>query len=223
MFDYTTSAVEIIIKDTKRLLFLVTFISSLLMGGYYVYASIAGVGQLYFTIPLASISLSYAIFLGITYPIAIDKAKRTVATIVRYVRLAMNAVNLGFTIYEIYLAATNVKAINIIFATISVILFIVMLVLSLSIVLVAPRARLISAAIMKDLEEDVFVYVNKVNKIKGDEELSFDLSSYKKELDTLSPMVEKKEAKRKKTRKETWNRRLPFLKIFQRKKKEEDE
>ena len=223
MFDYTTSAVEVILKDAKRLLFLVTLISSLVLGGYYVYASVASVGQLYFTIPLASISLSYALFLIITSRLEMQKAKKTVGLIVSYTRLAMNAVNLGFTIYEIYLAATNVKAINIIFATISVILFVVMLILNIMILLIAPRARLISAAIMKDMQEDIFPYINKLNAIKGDEKLSFDLTPYQKELDTLAPMVEEKEAKRKQIRKETWDRRLPFLKLFRRKKDKKKE
>ena len=218
MFDYTTSAVEVIIKDAKRLLTIVTIVSSIVLGSYYVYASIAGYGKLYFTIPLASISLSYAIFLIITHRIGIEKAKKAVAMSVRYTRLAMNAVSLGFTIYEIYLAATNVKAINIIFATISVIFFMLMVFLNVTILLLAPRARLISAAIMKDMQDDVFVYINKINAIKGDEKINFDLTPFEKELSVLEPMVQEKQAKRKKTRKETWDRRLPWRRWFSRKK-----
>ena len=223
MFDYTSSAIEVITKDAKRLLFVLTTVSSFVLAAYYIYASFREGAKLYFTIPLAAISFGYALFLLVTCKIRMDKGKKAVALTYRYIKLGMNAVSLGFTIYEIYLAVYSVKAIDIIFATISLILFLMMSLLSVAILIIEPRAKLFAGAIMKDMEDGVLKHINRINAIKGDEKITFDLSPYAKELEYLRPMAESKKEKRKKDRKDVWDRRFPVRKLFRKKNKDNGE
>lgn len=211
MFDYTTAAGRLIIKDFKKISQVIRVVYLVFTLGYFVYVLIAQTGNFWANLAFSILFLGYMVLDLISFKIKVNLAKKIVQKIYKYGRLTMSAITLGGNLYAMYLATSDTSSITIIISTLLIILWVLQVLLEVVIMVLEPRIKCLYAGVLKDISPVVNV-LNVKNVVMGDESIDLHLNEYQKELAILEKDVIQVKASRKLHRKEVWSNRLVSFK-----------
>ena len=117
MFIYTIAYFQKLIDDFKTAGYIFNVFSPLIYIVYLIYAIFVPVGYTWANITLLCITVAYLIFYLVTYDAkekSIKKTKRKIRHIFKAIKLSVNAMTLGITIYGIYVAATHTTTLSVV-------------------------------------------------------------------------------------------------------------
>ena len=173
MIDYTRAAIDKTLTDFKRFGFIFNIVIELLSISYLIYAIIAGVGFIYANIALAAVSFAYLTFYIIVGRDS-EKKKLFASTKSSYklFKIAVHTLNLGITVYGIYIATEEPSFISIVMAAATTVGWAINILVTFSINYLSLKAHFIVRAIEADIEEakrPVEKVDNFIKKIRGEE------------------------------------------------------
>lgn len=173
MIDYTRAAIDKTLNDFKRFGFVFNIVIESLSIIYLIYAIIAGAGFIFVNIPLAVISVSYLVFFVITGR-DLEKKKLCESAKQKYriLKIAVHTLNLGVTIYGIYIASEELSFISIVMAAATTIGWALNLLITFTVNYLSAKANFIIKAIEADIEHTmrpVEKVTNFIKRVKGEE------------------------------------------------------
>lgn len=187
MLAYTRASLTIIFDSFKKWVKALKIIASIITVGYFICALILKLGNFYINIVLASLFVLYTLFQLITIKMKLKKAKKIVKKSYNWVKLTIKLISLGATIYGMYEAATNVKAISIILAILMIIIWVFQFVFELIVDILEPKIQLVITGINKDIEESNALQFALARDVQDCECV---LETRQKELAKLEPVAE---------------------------------
>jgi len=217
MVDYTRAAVEKTISDFRRFGFIFNIVIELLSISYLVYAMIAGAGIIYLNIALAVLSLAYLTFYVI---VGMDPEKKKLYTSTKNgykaLKITVYTVNLGITVYGIYIATEELSFVTIVMAAATTIGWAINLLVTFFVSYLSSKANFLVRAIEADIEEakrPVEKVDNFIKKLRGEEIKPKDPPDKTDVLleKTVTEFREKKRAEKEKRRAERWGRFSGFF------------
>jgi len=187
MVDYSRAAIAIVLDDLKKWSRSFKIVFSIFTLIYLSYVLIVKEGNFYVNIILLCLYIIYTVFVLCTLNKKMKKTKRIVARGYKWSKLAIRAFTLCSMMYGIYVAAANIDAISIIFATLMIILWVLEVLLEVLIFVIEPKVKLIIAGVLTDAKPIINTY-NFFRKKDG--EIVINYEEYKKELAILNKKVE---------------------------------
>ena len=197
MFYYTKSAYNLVYRRFKLVSMILGLLLALLGTGYYVYASIVGIGYLWASIPLATIYGLYGIFGVVAYCLELKKSKKIVNKVYKGLSYSVRAFALASTLYGFYVASESVKPLAIVLTTLMIIVWVIQVVFELVSDILWPQARYLIAGVMKDVEPYANVF-NKVADLAAYDTIELPLDQFEEEINKIAPdaVIAKAEASR---------------------------
>lgn len=173
MIDYTRAAIDKTLSDFRRFGFVFNIAIELLSISYLVYAIIAGAGVIYLNVALVALSLAYLTFY-IIIGCDFKKRKLFISTKKRYksLKIAVHTINLGITVYGIYIATEQLSFISIVMAAATTVGWAINLLVTFTVNYLSSKANFIVRAIEADIEEakrPVEKVDNFFKRIRGEE------------------------------------------------------
>lgn len=173
MFDYTKTAIEIIVKDLKRIFFIFNCILQLIYIGYLTYAAISGSGIFVANIILLCISVAYFVFFVITYGKKDRKLKKMARRAYSYAKIGINAFSIGVAVYGICITVNEeISIISVILLVLMLLGWLISVLLQAAIYFIDSRKQLVIEALEADKEtmlKPVTTVKNAVKKLVGKE------------------------------------------------------
>ena len=173
MIDYTRAAVEKTLGDFRRFGFIFNIVIELLSISYLIYAVAAGAGFIYANIPLLALSVGYLTFY---IALGLDKDKKKLVVSAKqgykFFKIAVHTLNLGITVYGIYIATEELSFVSIVLAAITTVGWALNLLITFSVNYLSAKANFIVRAIEADIEEakrPVEKVTNFIKKVRGEE------------------------------------------------------
>ena len=164
MFKYTRTAFSIIIEDIKKYYRIFKYFSLIVATSYYIYACFANIGNLVINIVLACISSIYFLLnIFIFNDSHSKKIKKAIKKGYRWVKLFIQLISLGISLYGIYVLSLSneVKPISIILATLMIILWVIQFVFEIITNILERKIDLLLTA----WSYDINTIKNPVNKV----------------------------------------------------------
>ena len=146
---YTKAAIELMVKDLKRLYLIFKYTLAALVIGYYVFAIFMGIGNMIVNIILASI---YLIYIIVDFFVSKRRVKRQVKHTYVWAKLIVKAFSLGFTLYAMYTASEAVNPLAIILTGLMIIVWILQFLFELILLVIEMKIQLIYEGIRMDKE-----------------------------------------------------------------------
>ena len=197
MVDYSKAAISIVLEDLKKWSRSFKIVFSIFTLIYLSYAIIVEEGNFYVNVVLLGMFIIYTLFELFTINKSMKKTKKIIARSYKWSKLAVRAFTLCSMMYGIYVAAANIDAISIIFATLMIILWVLEVLLEVLIFVIEPKVKLVIAGVLTDAKPIINTY-NFFKKKDGEIFVNYD--EYKKELAILEKRVqENRPVKPKKT------------------------
>mgnify|MGYP003293263362 CR=1 FL=1 len=156
MFQYTLAVLDKTVRDIKAVGKSISVVTQIIYILYLSYAIIAGISTLWANIALLGVSVLYFAFH--IYCLArldekMKEAKEGALHAYKTVKLAINGITLGMTLYGIYIAASEVSVITVVFAGLSTIGWMFGLLLELTAYFFENRKALFDEAFKADTAE----------------------------------------------------------------------
>ena len=189
MFKYSRAAIDLIIKDLKRIYRTFKIISFLVMFSYFVFASIVGLGIRWVNIALAAVLLVYQI---IDFFVSSKRVKKYARRGYVWIKLTIRAISLGIIIYGIYETAENATPLSIILVTLMIIFWIGQLIFEIILEIFENKRDLFLEAVKADFDNYKQIYEKPINTVK--KVVSFIKGEKPTETDVID-IEEKKESK----------------------------
>lgn len=203
MFKYTKAGIKLIVQQFKLFAKIFKFGFLLFTIAYYTYAILTCVGSeqklgnLYVNIALLSIAIIYGLLDLFVIGRLEKKSKKTVKRSFKWLKFVIRFIGLGFTIYALYSATSNINVISIILVTLSIILWVIQVLFEIIVEVLQAKAELLIAGWKKDIE-DIKKPVTKVGnffrKIGGKEIPESDIDQSK--IDVLDSYIVEEEEKK---------------------------
>lgn len=187
MVDYSRAAISIVLEDLKKWSRSFKIVFSIFTLIYLSYVIIVEEGNFYVNVVLLGLFIIYTLFELFTLNKSMKKTKKIVARSYKWSKLAIRAFTLCSMMYGIYVAAANIDAISIIFATLMIILWVLEVLLEVLIFVIEPKVKLVIAGVLTDAKPIINTY-NFFKKKDGEIIINYD--EYKKELAILEKKVE---------------------------------
>ena len=171
MFDYTFAAVGGIYKELKSIYKWFTIFVRFAGIAYLTYMLFAPAGVFAVNIALLAVCLGEAVFHIATYDMKgtrIKKIKKTTKKSARWMKIAIKSFSIAFAVYGIYTAVTEEKAISIILAATSAVIWLLQVMFALVVDFIEKRAELITSAFAMDTAV-ASKAINFVKKVRGQE------------------------------------------------------
>ena len=186
MLDYSKAAIGLILEDIKKWCNRFKIIFSAFTLTYLAYCITMRVGVFYINISLLVLYLIYTLYEIVTYKRNNKKAKKAVTQTYKRAVLLLKTFTLASTLYGIYIASTTVDGISLIFATLTIIVWIMQLLLELLIIVAEPKVKLLTAGFMEDLK-----FIANIHNIfsRKENDWSFDSTEYQKEYNILEEKI----------------------------------
>ena len=168
MLKYTRASIALILHELKIFRDIFKYASLILSVGYYVYASIAGIGLLPVNIALASVLFAFGVFEVATRESMMGKAKKQIRHIFHWTKIALKAISFGVIIFSMYEAtADTVRPFAIIWATLTIILWAIDVLLEIFVLVFEREKDVLLAAIDEDMAEMKDIYRKPVEKVSN--------------------------------------------------------
>ena len=187
MVDYSRAAIAIVLEDLKKWSRSFKIVFSIFTLLYLSYVILVEEGNLYVNIVLLGLYVIYTVFELLTFNKSMKKLKKIVVRSYKWSKLVVRGFTLCSMMYGIYVAATNVDAISIILATLTIILWVLEVLLEVLIFVIEPKVKLIIAGVLTDAKPIINTY-NFFRKKDGEIIINYD--EYKKEIEILSKRVD---------------------------------
>lgn len=172
MFDYTKTAIDVTVKDLKRIFFFFNGFVQLLYIAYLTYACIAHKGFFAANVVLLSVSVAYFVFFVLTYTKKERKLKKLARRTYSLAKIGINAFSIGVAVYGICVTVDEVSTVSVILLVLMIIGWLLSVLLQAAIYFIDSRARLIIEAFRADKEtvlKPVVAVKNTVKKLVGKE------------------------------------------------------
>ena len=168
MFKYTRAVLYDIVHDLKTFFRFFSILSQILYISYLTYALMSNLGNQLVNTLLLAISVIYFIvdFILIVKTRKQSINKKIAKRSLRYIKLGVNAFNVGVAIYGVYLTASNANAITVVLTAMMLIFWAIKVIIEIITFFVEHRIELIMAGFHKDIEPLTNV-INSVKKITG--------------------------------------------------------
>ena len=177
MVDYSRAAIAIVVEDLKKWSRSFKIVFSIFTLLYLSYVILVEEGNLYVNIVLLGLYVIYTVFELLTFNKSMKKIKKIVVRSYKWSKLVVRGFTLCSMMYGIYVAATNVDAISIILATLTIILWVLEVLLEVLIFVIEPKVKLIIAGVLTDAKPIINTY-NFFRKKDGEIIINYD--EYKK-------------------------------------------
>ena len=228
--DYTVSAVEVIIKDLKRVCFCFALLMQILYISYLTYALIKGSGILLANAILAALSLIYLAFYIISSLSKKDEVKfayRQSIRNFRWFKLLMKAFTLGIALYGIYATVneSEITPLSVILTSLMVVAWTIQVIIEAVLFFVIKEKDLFITAIQADIDsitKPIHSVSAAIDKLTGKPQKPPLIPSKKRLFldEAVSKMREKRKADKESARKEHRKRiRAKFKSIIKKKDK----
>ncbi len=155
MFDYTQTAIKKIASDFKRLGFLISLTTQLLMIAYFCYAICAGIGNSIANVILAVLSAAYFVFFIVTRNMSgknEKKMKKLTKRALKYSKLFIKTMTLGGLIYGAIIASGNITVVDIVLIGLSIIGWVIQILFEAVVFCVEAEVDMLTVAIKMDIE-----------------------------------------------------------------------
>lgn len=172
MFKYTRAAISSVINEFKIWSLIFTWGLFAVTVGYNVYAIVTGSGYLWANITLLCLITISTLFDVLTKNKNIKNVKRIIKRIISWLKILLKGAVLGLTIYDLYIASTDVNPVSIIFATLMIILWILTVLVEIITSVVISKQAMFEQAWKEDINEfkkPIEIVENTVRKIFGRE------------------------------------------------------
>ena len=203
MFNYTKTAIDIIVNDLKRIYFVFNILLLSLYIGYLVYAITSPIGNRIINGVLLALSCIYLAFFVITHGRSDTSAKRikkNTRRVYAWTKIAINTFTVAIASYGIYTTVDNVKPAAVVMLVLMVLGWLMSVMLQAAIYFIDSRAHLVIEAIKADKEatlKPITSVTTAVKKLVGKETPKKEPNRLRQFLDER---VEKKKAKKKHTK-----------------------
>lgn len=186
MVDYSRAAIAIVLEDLKKWSRSFKIIFSIFTLLYLSYVILVEEGNIYVNIVLLGLYVIYTVFELLTFKKSMKKLKKIVVRSYKWSKLVVRGFTLCSMMYGIYVAASNIDAISIILATLTIILWVLEVLLEVLIFVIEPKVKLVIAGVLTDARPIINTY-NFFKKKDGEININYD--EYKKEIAILEKRI----------------------------------
>lgn len=152
MFDYTKAALTQIIKDFKKLCYVLSILTQTLYIAYLIFAIVTQKGVLSANITLLSISAVYFVFFLIMTGKHGSKTAKWAKMLFKRSKQAIKLFTLGVIFYGIYVTAEKVTPISVVFTAFMVVSWVLEIIFEIILSIIATRLQLFKEALDADVE-----------------------------------------------------------------------
>lgn len=196
MFDYTRVALNKIIEDIKKFIFVFKLVTHIFIIAYLVYDIIRQAGVLWLDIPMLAVSTGYFVFFLIIAKKKKDKSKKKLYAILTNVfqrtKLLINLVNIAVLIYGMCVTADHVSHFAIISLALTAIGWLLSVLLEIVVTAIEKRFEFLMEAVQADInpiKSAVTKTGNFFKKITGQETIEITVPTPSKNRLLLDEMV----------------------------------
>ncbi len=172
VFDYTKTAINIIIKDIKKYYNIFKYSSMIFTMLYFVYVLSNDYGYFGVNLTLLVLFVVYMILDFFTNRKHFKLLKKFVRRSYKGIKFINKTFSLGVMIYGVYVASSNVSGFSIILATLMIITWVLEVILELIVVIFEDKKDLLIEGWNKDIENlkrPITTVNNFIKKVKGEE------------------------------------------------------
>lgn len=161
----TKTALELIIDDFKKYVFILKYVFLGFSVGTVVYSIIAGTGIIYINFALLGLLVGYAILDAVLKATEAKNASKAIRPIYAWLKIILNAGALASSLYTLYAstAGDKINAMSIVLSTLSIIMFVLKVLLEVCLDIFNKKWRLLKTGMILDAQE----YPNTSGKIFG--------------------------------------------------------
>ena len=157
MLDYTKTAIDKIIADFKKFIFLFSVVTQVCTIAYLVYSVFANNGPLWANIPLLLLSVTYFVFFLVLSRKDADKVMRKRKAMLRHIfnrsKLFIRLFTMAILVYGVFTTTGNAQPLSVVLLAFTLVGWVLQVLFELVTSIVESRAELLMEALKADYEE----------------------------------------------------------------------